>query len=150
MTDKLTGTHVFAGMAAGFGIIIAVNVTLAVQAIATFPGLETRNAYVASQRFEAERDAQERLGWQAALTYDGDVLRLAVTDAAGPVLPRIESAVLGRATHVSADRDPQFVAVGDMMEAGIALTPGNWNLRLVARAEDGTPFRRRFALRVPG
>ena len=44
MTKPLTGKHVFAIFATGFGVIIAVNLTLAFNAVATFPGLETKTA----------------------------------------------------------------------------------------------------------
>ena len=54
----LTGWHVLAMFVAFFGVIIAVNLTLAWQAISTFPGLEVENSYVASQTFDADRRAQ--------------------------------------------------------------------------------------------
>ena len=55
-TRKLTGWHVLAIFTAAFGVIIGVNLTLAFNAVATFPGLETGNSYVASQSFDARRD----------------------------------------------------------------------------------------------
>lgn len=45
---ELTGRHVLLMFVAGFGIIIAVNLTLAFSAVRTFPGLEVKNSYVAS------------------------------------------------------------------------------------------------------
>ncbi len=54
----LTGWHVFVMFGFGFGTIIAVNLTLAFNAVRTFPGLEVKNAYVASQGFDADRKAQ--------------------------------------------------------------------------------------------
>ena len=53
---KITGTHVLIGFVTAFGIIIAVNFTLAYNAVATFPGLEVKNTYVASQEFDEKRD----------------------------------------------------------------------------------------------
>ena len=47
-------------------MIIAVNLTLAFKAVTTFPGLEVKNSYVASQNFDADRAAQQALGWQVA------------------------------------------------------------------------------------
>lgn len=148
MTRELKGRHVLAGFVLGFGIIIGVNVVLAVKAVATFPGLETTNSYVASQSFDADREAQEALGWTTELRIEEGVLSLSFRDAAGPVAPEIVSAALGRATHVAADIEPAFTFNGTAFTAPADLAPGNWNLRLVARAEDGTTFRRRFALRV--
>ena len=60
---KLTGRHVALIFGGAFTVIIGVNLTLAVKAVGTFPGLETKNSYVASQNFEHDRAAQEALGF---------------------------------------------------------------------------------------
>ena len=62
MARELTGRHVLAITLAAFGVIIAVNMVMAVKAVSTFPGLETPNSYVASQRFDRDRAAQAALG----------------------------------------------------------------------------------------
>ena len=81
----LTGWHVLAMFLAFFGVIIAVNATMAWQAIKTFPGLEVANGYVASQSFDAEKAAQKALQWRLDPQYDtaAGQMRLAFTDAAG-------------------------------------------------------------------
>ncbi len=146
---RLTGWHVFAMFVAGFGVIIAVNLTLAVQAIATFPGLETRNSYVASQQFNAARATQDALGWTVLAGIEDGRLTVAVTDENGrPVRPAEISATLGRATHVGEDSTPGFAWTGEAMVAPTDVVPGYWNLRLVMQAADGTPFRRRIPLIV--
>ncbi len=148
MTREIKGWHVFAGFAAAFGLIIAVNLTLAISAVATFPGLETKNSYVASQSFDADRAAQNALDWSLDVTIDGSMLRLAFRDTMGPVRPEISQAILGRATHTGEDRIPAFKFDGEVFWAPVSLAPGNWNLRLEARAEDGTLFRQRVVLKV--
>ncbi len=145
---ELTGRHVFLIIGGGFGIIIAVNIALAVAAVRTFPGLEVGNSYVASQVFDAEREAQERLGWDSALAYEDGRLTLAFTGADGPVRPEIVSAVIGRTTHVADDAAPDFAWTGRAYAADLDLAPGIWAMRFVARAEDGTPYRRRLEIRV--
>lgn len=65
---EIKGWHVFTGFAGAFSIIITVNLTLAFQAVRTFPGLEVRNSYVASQTFDADRTAQLGLGWDVSAT----------------------------------------------------------------------------------
>lgn len=148
---RLTGWHVLGMFVGGFAIIITVNVALAVNAVRTFPGLETESVYIASQHFDADRAAQTALGWEVATTLDGETLRLAVTGPDGaPIRPEIVSATLGRATHVADDRTPAFAWTGTAWEAPAALGRGNWNLRVDLRAADGTPFRRRIPLRVGG
>ncbi|EKE43355.1 protein RdxH [Oceaniovalibus guishaninsula JLT2003] len=150
MTRTLTGRHVFAMFAGGFGVIIAVNLVLATQAVRTFPGLEVANSYVASQHFDRDRDAQTALGWQVEAHVDrGDVV-LDIRDAAGPVQPDELHAVLGRATSVAEDVEPVFVFDGKVWRAPVVLGPGNWNIRLTATAPDGTPFRQRIVLHHKG
>ena len=83
MTFILTGRKVFALFATGFAIIIAVNLTLAWNAVSSFPGLETRNSYVASQRFDADRAAQEALGWRAVAHLTDGAVTLEIVDTTG-------------------------------------------------------------------
>lgn len=145
----LTGWHVLAIFIAAFGVIIAVNLTLAFNAVQSFPGLETRNSYVASQSFDARREAQQALGWQVGATAQDGRLRLEITDPQGqPVQVGDLQAVLGRATHVKDDRAPAFRFDGRAYLAEAEIGPGNWNLRITARALDGTVFAQRVVLRV--
>ncbi|MBB94445.1 MAG: nitrogen fixation protein FixH [Rhodobacteraceae bacterium] len=148
MSDfTLTGRHVAMIFGGAFTVIIGVNIALAVNAVKTFPGLETKNSYVASQSFEADRAAQEALGWQVSSDFDGDFLVLRFDSDAGPVQPVITRAVLGRATVASEDREPVFAWDGAAYVAHVpGLDRGKWDLRLEAQAEDGTMFRRRFEM----
>ena len=145
----LTGYHVFGIFAAAFSVIITVNLTLAFKAVGTFPGLETKNSYVASQTFDADRDAQLALGWTVSATLEGSDLILSINDDIGAVVPKIVSATLGRATHVGDDQTPVFTHDGTAFVAPVGeLARGNWNLRLVAEAADGTRFRQRIVMWV--
>jgi nitrogen fixation protein FixH len=157
MTDRtatertLTGRHVAMIFGGGFSIIIAVNVALAVNAVRTFPGLEVKNSYIASQSFDADRRAQEALGWTARATYGAGALVLEIDGPDGPVLPDITKAVLGRPTHVGDDHSPVFETTGTGLVAAVPpLDAGYWSLRIEAVAEDGTLFKQRLSLRVPG
>ena len=124
---------------------------MAVNAVKTFPGLEVKNSYVASQEFDQRRSAQEALGWSVYASSQGDQLRLEITDADGkPVEVAKLSATLGRATHVQDDQQPEFTFDGQAYVAPAELGPGNWNIRLVARAKDGTEFTQRVILHVRG
>ncbi len=149
MKGPLTGWHVFAMFVGCFGIIVAVNLTLAYQAVATFPGLVTKNSYVASQTFNAERDAQDALGWTLATELADGTLTLAITNTAGNgVQPIIIKATLGRATHVAEDITPAFVWDGRALTAPAPVKAGYWTLWLELEAADGTPFRRRIPLKL--
>ena len=148
---EFTGKHAFLIFGGAFSVIIAVNLALAYNAVRTFPGLEVKNSYVASQQFDERRDAQSRLGWSVrADAQDGQVI-LTITDAAGnPVEVSDLRATLGRATHVKDDMTPDFVFDGKAYVAPAQLGRGNWNIRMVARAEDGTEFTQRVILHVRG
>ena len=145
-----TGRKALAIIVSAFVIIIGVNLTLAFQAVATFPGLEVKNSYVASQSFDADRAAQQALGWDVSASISGDLLTLSINSDAGPVEAKIVSAVLGRATHVAADQTPDLVFDGQQFTAKVVPAGGNWNLRLVAEAADGTVFRQRVIVKVAG
>jgi nitrogen fixation protein FixH len=148
---ELTGRKVFAITAAAFGVIVGVNVLLAVKAIGTFPGLEVANSYVASQTFDADRAAQERLGWQLSEDYRDGRLTLSFTDTRGqPVRVADLSVLVGRTTVASEDRRPEFAWTGKGFAAPVALGQGRWLVRVEARAEDGTVFRQRLTLYVKG
>lgn len=145
MARELTGRKVLAITLASFGIVIAVNLTLAFLAVSSFPGLETPNSYVASQRFDAEREAQDALGWTVTPSYDGQVLALAVRDADGnPARLASLTATVGRPTHVRDDVTPRFTYRGGLFTAPLALAPGRWNIHVRATAFDGTEFRQRL------
>ncbi len=148
---EFTGRHAAMVFVGAFGIIFAVNIALAVNAVRTFPGLEVRNSYVASQTFDVRRDAQLALGWEVqAVAQDGRVF-LSITDRDGkPVEVAALTVVLGRATHVKDDMVPEFVFDGQAYVAQAELAPGNWNIRMTARAEDGTDFAQRVILHIRG
>jgi nitrogen fixation protein FixH len=146
-----TGKHALMIFGGAFGVIITVNMTLAVNAVRTFPGLEVKNSYVASQTFDDRRAAQQALGWTVEASHEDGVLRLAIADPDGrPVQAGTLEATLGRATHVQDDRMPDFAFDGSAYTARETLEPGNWNIRMKAVALDGTPFTQRVVLRVPG
>ncbi|MBU2962567.1 FixH family protein [Citreicella sp. C3M06] len=146
---RLNGWHVLAIFVGAFGVIIGVNLALAWNAVATFPGLEVANSYVASQTFDARRSAQEALGWTVEATAADGQIVLAITDAKGyPVQPKTLNAKVGRTTSAKDDRTPEFTFDGRAYSASDPLAPGYWNVWLSAEAFDGTQFQQRLSLRV--
>lgn len=144
---KITGKHVLIGFVGAFTVIIGVNLLLAFSAVRTFPGLEVKNSYVASQTFDDRRAAQEALGWTVRAHHQDGRLRLEITDAAGlPVRVAKLDATVGRATHVFDDVEPEFRFDGQAYVADVPLGDGNWNIRMDAIAGDGTPFEQRVVL----
>lgn len=146
---EFTGRHAAMVFVGAFAIIIGVNLVLAFSAVRTFPGLEVKNSYVASQEFDARRDAQNALGWNVSARASGGLLILAITDAEGRAVEVAElDAVLGRPTHVKDDMTPAFEYDGQAYVAPVELSDGNWNIRMTAVAKDGTEFSQRVVLLV--
>jgi len=145
----LTGRKVFFGMAGAFGVIISVNLFLAYSAVKTFPGLEVKNSYVASQNFDADRAAQLALGWTVSADVMDEELHLFINDTDGnPVEVDTLTATFGRATSVRDDQTPDFTFTGTNYIAPVVTAAGNWNLRMEATAQDGTKFRQRVIVLV--
>ncbi|WP_413629785.1 FixH family protein [Novosphingobium sp. JCM 18896] len=119
-----------------FAVVIAVNVTMARLAGATFGGVVVDNSYVASQHFNRWLDeaATERaLGWKADFgrAADGRVtLTLAGPDAAATV-EAVARHPLGHARDVVL----HFVPAGaGRFVSAEKLPAGRWRLRLEVRA----------------
>lgn len=152
MTREITGRHVLIGTVSAFGVIIAVNLFMAYKAISTFPGVEAKNTYYASQNFEAARKAQTALGWAVTETYQDGQLTLRITDTATgqPGAVSDLQVLIGRSTEAQEDRLPVFVRDAGAFVAPVDLGPGKWLLRIEAVAEDGTLFRQQRQLFVKG
>jgi nitrogen fixation protein FixH len=148
---EITGRKVFVFTVSAFAVIIGVNLVMAWKAISTFPGLEAKNTYVASQEFDIRRDAQEALGWSVATAHERGTVKLVITDAAGaPVEVGTLSVLIGRPTSAQDDVRPAFAFVGGLYQAEVPLAAGQWMLKLDATAKDGTRFEQRFDLMVAG
>lgn len=152
MADKqLTGRHVLIITASAFAIIIAVNLVMAYKAVSTFPGVEVKNSYVASQEFDSRRAAQEQLGWQITTEYAFGLLTINFTDANGrAVSPDDFSVLIGRTTEAADDVQPAFTGYDGKYSAPVDLDRGKWMMRVTATADDGTQFQQRLELFIKG
>ena len=148
---ELTGKHVLVITVSAFAVIIGVNLTLAFKAVSTFPGLEVKNSYVASQGFNDRKAAQEALGWSLAPSYSDGRVDLAITDRDGvPVAVDDLDVLIGRTTSTAADARPRFLRAGDVYTARLDLGLGKWMVKVTARSADGTLFEQRSELFVRG
>jgi nitrogen fixation protein FixH len=146
---ELTGRHVFIITASAFALIIGVNLTMAFKAVSTFPGLEVKNSYVASQSFEARRDAQEALGWTVAAGIEGKRLSIQLADRDGaPVAPASLTVLLGRSTNATDDQIPDMEFDGTGFVGQVAVSRGLWTLKIAATDGDGTIFEKRVVVQV--
>jgi nitrogen fixation protein FixH len=146
---EITGRQVLAVTVGAFGIIIAVNMVLAWKAISTFPGLEVANGYVASQDFDARKQAQLALGWQLTHVYRPGHLVLDFTDSDGlPAAVADLDVLVGRATEAKDDFKPVFNLISGEFVADVTLPRGKWIVVVNAKAADGTLFNQRLDLLV--
>ncbi len=146
----LQGRHVLFILLGAFGVIVLANLALAVASVVSFPGMEVRNGYIASQHFERDRSLQEQLGWQTAAVYEDSELRIAINTVNGmPAELDTLMVRVGRPTHPRSDIRPALHFDGKEYVAALDLDHGNWNVDAAATSPDGIPFRRRLRIRVP-
>jgi nitrogen fixation protein FixH len=132
-----TGWHMTVILLAFFGVVIAVNFTMAYVAVSGFGGTVVDNSYVASQNYNrwlAQGRAQAALGWQVAVARDADGHVVAtVTDRNGSWDGAV-TAVARRAMGRNTDQTLDFVALGEGRFRSIAAVPrGRIALRLSLR-----------------
>jgi nitrogen fixation protein FixH len=127
----LTGRKVALGMVAFFGVVIAVNVTMATLAVESFTGVVVDNGYVASQQFNrwiARGEAEAAVGWTAAAGAPGGVPEVAVTDALGH--PLAGASVTLHLHHPLRADDARRMALAETAPgryaAAAALPRGQW------------------------
>ncbi len=148
---EFSGRKMLLVMLSFFGVIITVNFYMAFSAVSTFPGLEVENSYVASQEFNTRVEAQRALGWTVAIRYEGGDVVLDLTDAGGQaVIPATLDALIGRPTSSAEDMTLEFRLVDNAYRAKADLAPGPWRFFLDAVAQDGTLYKKRLHLTVPG
>ncbi len=149
MSKEITGRKVLFIALGAFGVIITANIALAVAAIGSFPGLEVKNSYVASQGFEAERAAQDLLGWRAEAAYADGALQIAIRDTEGELVRLNELAVrLGRPTGEAVDITASIIKTPGGGYAVMDMDAGYWRIDLVAMGEGGDRFRQHLTMRA--
>lgn len=137
-TRPFTGRHMAAILIAFFGVVIAVNVTMAMFATRTFGGTVVENSYVASQRFNlwlAQGRAQDELGWTTAVSLDARrrpmlSLRLRGRPLDGATVEGVARHPLGRAPDLPVALRP---AGAGRYVADRPLPAGRWLLQLMVR-----------------
>jgi nitrogen fixation protein FixH len=139
MTRTFTGWHMTAIICGFFGIVIAVNITMATLASSTFGGTVVDNSYVASQKFNgwiAAGRAQKKLGWQVAVALD-DARHVVVTATlpAGAVMTATATHVLGRVPEQQLRFAPQGQGV---WRSATAVPAGRFHVHVAVRAAGHT------------
>lgn len=135
---KFTGWHMTAILVSFFGVVMAVNFTMARMAVGTFGGTVVDNSYVASQQYNQWLNAavrQDKLGWKANIALSSD--RHVIIDARKDDAPISQLAAVGDALHPLGRTDDiplTFSVMADgRMRSAQSLPAGRWNLRLSLR-----------------
>jgi nitrogen fixation protein FixH len=134
-----------AAMVAFFGVIVAVNLTMASFAMKSWTGLVVKNSYVASQEFNDRAEAgraRAALGWQGELAYSNGELRYGLAHANGSAvaLTNVEVA-LGRPAYEADDTTIALAPTGDGGFGGpVRLGDGQWIVRVSAEAGLADPW----------
>lgn len=129
MTRRFTGWHFAAIITAFFGVVIAVNVTMAVLAVRTFGGVVVENSYVASQEYNGWLKAaqrQRRLGWKITPSLDAARHVLVSVNVASAQMDGFARHPLGGAADIPLKFDRTF-------RSDRALPPGRWAVHLTVR-----------------
>lgn len=138
----LTGRKVLTIAICAFGAIIAANLTLAYSAVQSFPGVEVKNGYIASQSFEQERAAQERLGWRTEAAFENGELQIIIRDRDGRPAPLQDAVVhIGRPTTAASILKMSPADGGAGWTAAVSLAPGPWRIDVKGRTPEGDRFR---------
>ncbi len=127
-----TGRHMAAILVAFFGVVIAVNLTMARFATGSFGGIVVENSYVASQEFNGwlqQAEQQRQWGWDALTAWRPDGrLMISVSGAPDDVSVRATARhPLGRLPDQALEFEPQG---GGRFLSRQVLPEGRWTLRL--------------------
>jgi nitrogen fixation protein FixH len=134
-----TGRHMVLIMLGFFGVIIAVNVTMAVFAARTFGGKVVDNSYVATQRFNGWLESarrQQRLGWTETVRLAGD--RKVAVDVAAGAVPLLAAEVTAVARHPVGGTDDVMLTFRETRPgrylSSTHLPDGRWQVQISIRA----------------
>ena len=144
----LTGRKVLFILLAAFGVILTANITLLVNAVRTFPGLEVKNSYVASQTFNVRAQAQAAMGWAHEVDYADGTVSLTILSDGVSIFPETVSLRIGRPTHGREDTTPVLLRDATGYWFNIALNDGKWFVYVNAETETGETFAQRLELFV--
>ncbi len=147
-----TGWHFLAIMVAFYGVIIGVNVTMAMLASSSWSGLIVKNSYVASQHFNEQLTAaseQRARGWTSSLNYQNGSIVVEIKDRNGEAVIMDDFMVkAGRPVVETEDREAQLVhAGGGLYQAELPLGSGAWDLRIEGM-KGSAAFRRDMRVMV--
>lgn len=143
---RLTGWHVLAIVVTFFGVVIAVDVAMAVYAYKTFPGEVSVTPYedgVAYNKTLAQLAAQEKLGWKVGIAPEQSrALEVEFRDRDGKPLDGLTlTGKMERPATETGRLTPKFKAIGPgYYQADLKPVSGAWDVTIHARNAKGDLF----------
>ena len=141
MNRPFTGRHMLMLMLAFFGVVVAVNVAMAMAATRTFGGKVVENSYVAGQQFNGwlkEARRQDALGWSRTIRIDSD-RHVVVTlhEEGGPLAGAEIAATASHPVGREPDSDLAFSEIGKgVYRSTRPLPEGRWLVHFDISRED--------------
>jgi nitrogen fixation protein FixH len=129
LKGPITGWHATAGFVAFFGVVVAVNMTMATFATRTFGGVVVQNSYVASQKYNGWLEAarkQQQLGWSISPALDEQRRVIVSVSVDNAQVSGFARHPLGRETDVPLTFGPDFRSTQ-------MLPPGRWAVHLLVK-----------------
>lgn len=136
MQKTFTGRHMTAILVGFFGIVIAVNFSVAGIALHSFSGVVVENSYVASQDFNGwlkDAKTEQNLGWTATVSRDA-AGRLVVETFGMPASAKL-TALLRRPLGTPEDRTEVLSRIAPNRWVSKELDAGRWIVRIEADAD---------------
>ena len=148
-----TGWHMLAIMLSFFGIVIAVNVTLAVMAARTNTGLVVEDSYKAGLTYDRD---MAKAKFDAAMDiypkfyFDGKILQVTLSNSNGaPVDVKVLNLTLGHPVSATTDEVMKFtVKSKGVFTAPAFLSQGVWEGKLAATLPTNDVWTRPIKLMV--
>lgn len=139
---EFTGRHMLFLMLAFFGVIIAVNLTMARFATSSWTGLVVKNSYVASQAFNrelAEAKKQAARGWTGDIRFTDGAIELSLVDSNGAGVSLDTALVeVGRPAFEQVDHKLTMTSYGNgIYRAADPLARGVWQISVRATSSAG-------------
>lgn len=148
-----TGWHMLAVMVAFFGVIIAVNVFMAVMASRSWTGFVVENSHIAGAEFNAkvaEARAQKALGWNPSLVIKDGRASVLMRDRNGAQV-KLNAVTLSFERPVDDREDRTFTLVRGEAESFQGQTPvadGAWFVSLEADAGLEHSFKHKWRVQM--
>lgn len=145
-SGTFTGWHMLGIMLAFFGVIIAVNLVMAYNAVNSWSGLVVPNTYVASQEFNAKAATgkeQAALQWQAKPSYENGVFTYRLNDRDGNAVAATgATAEFKRPVGDAHDTVVELAVIDQgVLRAPVELGEGSWIMEVNTDAGLDNPYR---------